>query len=210
MPFVSPPPDFVFQPTTCSLVVTSELEDSPWPGFDFGTGGTLSLYYVQNRKTGYITGITHAQEAEDQIDMSTPFVAPMTTIRDAFGRTFTHLPEVFGVSRQTLYNWLNGERPKTDHHLRIRALANAGVVFSEAGYRPTSEDLFRTVTRGKSFMELMAEGADGKATAERLLRIVRRGLEVRSALDQVLADSKDRKGQESLDFVAPAVDESAG
>jgi hypothetical protein len=210
MPFVIPPPDFVPQPTTCSLVLKSEWEDSPWPGFDCGTGGTLSLYFVQNRKTGYISGITHAPDIEDQVDLSTPFVASMATIKDSFGRTFTHLPEVFGVSRQTLYNWLKGERPKAAHHSRIHALADAGVAFREAGYRPTPEDLFRTVTRGKSFVELMAEGADGKAAAEKLMRIVRRGLEARGALDQILADSKGGKGQDSLGFIAPTVDESAG
>jgi hypothetical protein len=93
---------------------------------------------------------------------------------------------VFGVSRQTFYNWLNGEIPKKKHQGKLVQLAASARVFIEAGFKPTSMSLDRTVVHGKSFIELIGQGADSKEIAERLIRLEKRGASARAKLDALL------------------------
>ncbi|MCL2715833.1 MAG: hypothetical protein FWD68_14965 [Alphaproteobacteria bacterium] len=90
-----------------------------------------------------------------------PFAELLQKIQTGFGRTMARLPAVFGVSRQTLYNWLGGETPKPTHHEKLRQLAEAAQYFSEVGFKPTSLTPDRTISQGKSLLQLVREGADG-------------------------------------------------
>lgn len=53
----------------------------------------------------------------------------MLDIKAGFGRTMMRLPEVLGVSRQTLCNWLDGETPKEPHQAKLVELAEAARIF---------------------------------------------------------------------------------
>ena len=121
-----------------------------------------------------------------------PFVDLMTEVKAGFGRTMSRLPEIFGVSRQSLYNWLDGETPKDVHHAKLEQLAAAARVFTELGFKPTSATLDRTVAQGKSLLQLLSEGADGKEAAKKLVRIVQRGADSRARLDALLGGRKAR------------------
>lgn len=116
------------------------------------------------------------------------FKSAMKEVHIGFGRTMSQLPAVFCVSRQTLYNWLEGELPKQQHRGKLVQLAAAARVFIEMGFKPTAQSLHRTVTQNKSFVELLSDGADGKETAQRLVRIVKRGIASRENLDTLLGD----------------------
>src|SRR5882762_7247470 len=95
-------PSYAYQPALSALsafVRTHVAEDRPLPHFaEPGTGGLLSEAFYRARIAGY-----RLVELEQQ---RTPFVELMQVVKTGFGRTMTRLPEVFGVSRQTLYNWL--------------------------------------------------------------------------------------------------------
>ena len=153
-----------------------------------GTGGLESASYYHLRM-GYqpfvvVTVITPPIHA--------PFATLMGEVKSGFGRTMTRLPEVFGVSRQTLYNWLEGETPKEAHQVKLKQLAAAAQVFAAFGFKPTSQLLDRTVSEGKSFLRLLSEGGDGRETAKRLVRISQRGAETRTKLEDLLGGRKAR------------------
>lgn len=131
----------------------------------------------------------------------------MGQVKAGFGRTMSRLPEVFGVSRQTLYNWLEGETPKVAHQERLRQLAEAAQIFAGLGIKPTTPMLDRTVAQGKSFIQLMAAGADGQETAKQLIRIVQRGNDSRAKLDTLLAGRRAKLSASEIG--APAMDEGA-
>jgi transcriptional regulator with XRE-family HTH domain len=118
----------------------------------------------------------------------TQYTDLMKDVKACFGRTMSHLPAVFGVSRQTLYNWLNGEIPKEQHQGKLVQLAASARVFIEAGFKPTALSLDRTVTHGKSFIEIIGQGADGKESAERLIRLENRGASTRAKIDALLGE----------------------
>jgi hypothetical protein len=170
-----------------------------------GTGGVEDWQFA-NARQGYSPyAILKVQLAEAQ-DAYAPHADLMKEVKAGFGRTMSHLPSVFGVSRQTLYNWLNGETPKEQHQGKLVQLAAAARLFTEAGFKPTAPSLERTVAQGKSFVELIGQGADGKETAERLVRIEKRGAAAREKLDALLGDRTPSR-PDVADMGRPALNE---
>jgi hypothetical protein len=173
-----------------------------------GTGGIESgecyrrMYLLPMRYQAFLVVMTPARTPD-----AAPYAELMQVIKSGFGRTMTRLPEVFGVSRQTLYNWLNGETPKPAHQEKLQQLAEAGRIFSELGFKPTSLALDRTIMRGKSLLQLLSEGADGRDAAKKLVRIVQRGNEARAKLDEILGGR--RASLEASDIGTPSLDENA-
>lgn len=163
-------------------------EGRPLPYFGgSGTGGIEGMQFAMSRQ-GYSPFTIVKIEPSTTLPTYAPYTDLMKEVKAGFGRTMSHLPAVFGVSRQTLYNWLNGEIPKEPNQGKLVQLAAAARVFIEAGFKPTSMSLDRTVAHGKSFIELIGQGADGKESAERLIRLEKRGASARAKLDALLGD----------------------
>lgn len=153
-----------------------------------GTGGVESVEFIMNRQ-GYPSVLIRAENDAPELHY-TPYADLMQEVQAGFGRTFSHLPAIFGVSRQTLYNWMKGEMPKEQHREKLVQLAEAAKVFTAMGFKLSAEMLDRTVAKGKSFAELLREGASGREMAEKLVRIARRSVAERENLDALLGDRK--------------------
>lgn len=182
----------------------ADVSAPPWPYADVGTGGVyvigLALYHV-----GY--PMASVGEHPDMQPEPAPHVLQMRQVKAGFGRTMSRLPEVFGVSRQTLYNWLNGETPKEAHAERLRQLAEAAALFADMHFKPTSASLDRTLLQGMSFLQLLAQGENGKEMARKLIRVHQRSESSRAKLDAVLGGQKARPTAE--DIGAPSLNEDA-
>lgn len=164
------------------------VDGGPLPDFGgSGTGGVEGSHFVLSRQ-GYSPYIVLKIGNAAPPDTYAPYTDLMKEVKAGFGRTMSHLPVVFGVSRQTLYNWLSGETPKQQHQAKIVQLAAAAHIFIEAGFKPSAQSLDRIVAQGKSFIGLIGQGADGRETAERLVRIEKRGAIARAKLDSLLGD----------------------
>ncbi|MDP2255503.1 MAG: hypothetical protein Q8K05_05505 [Polaromonas sp.] len=182
----------------------ASVEGRPLPNIGaVGTGGIESGGYYLKRM-GYQP--LEVVPTDVQLEKA-PFAKLMQEVKAGFGRTMTRLPEVFGVSRQTLYNWLEGETPKEAHQAKLAQLAEAARMFSELGFKPTSLSLDRTVSQGKSLLQLLREGADGREMAKKLVRISQRATESRAKLDDLLGGRKARL--DVSDVGTPSVNESA-
>lgn len=191
-----------FQPPAISR--RADTFDRPWPALEAGTGGEVLPALVE-QPYGYDPFFV---VREPRTAPPAQFAKLMEQVKEGFGRTMSRLPVVFGVSRQTLYNWRAGEKtPKEEHQARLRQLAEAASVFTEMGFTPTSAMLSRSLADGKTFLQLMAEGASGNETAKRLIRVVQRGQDSRARLDALLGGRK--ADLDSSDFGAPAMDENA-
>jgi len=166
-------------------------EGWPLPSFgSAGTGGCEGLVLLVVNRPGYRQfQIVSVVSVEPEVPYA-PYADLMAEVKVGFGRTLSHLPAVFGVSRQTLYNWSAGELPKEQHQAKLVQLAEAAKVFSASGVKPTAQMLERTVAKGKSFIELLSEGADGREMAQKLVRIAQRGSAARDKLDALLTDRK--------------------
>jgi hypothetical protein len=165
-------------------------EGRPLPYFGAaGTGGIESPDFIAKRQGYRLFAIIKA-DCVDSEEIYAPYARLMEEVQIGFGRTLSHLPAVFGVSRQTLYNWLAGETPKEQHREKLVQLAEAARLFTESGFKPTALMLERTISGGKSFVELLSEGANGREIAQKLIRIVQRGMAARDKLDILLGDRK--------------------
>ena len=155
---------------------------------DGGTGGLASesFYRLRNGYTPF------AIEVSVEEPSGGPWADKMAEVKLGFGRTMSRLPEVFGVSRQTLYNWLAGDTPKEIHQNRLKQLAAAAAVFTEECFKPTSVMLDKTVSGGKSLLALVRDGADGTVAARKLIRLERRAAESRGKLETLLAGRTGR------------------
>lgn len=186
---------------------TTVAEGGPLPCFGgSGTGGVEDWKFANSRQ-GYSPYVILKLELQAAQDTYAPYIDLMKEVKTGFGRTMSHLPAVFGVSRQTLYNWLNGETPKEQHQGKLVQLAAAARVFTEAGFKPAALSLERTVAQGKSFVELIGQGADGKEMAERLVRIEKRGAAAREKLDALLGDRTPSR-PDVADMGRPALNEN--
>ena len=199
-------PRAYYKPTPAIYQQAVVAEGGPLPCFGgSGTGGIEDWKFANSRQ-GYSPYVILKIGPQATQDTYAPYTDLMKEVKTGFGRTMSHLPAVFGVSRQTLYNWLNGETPKEQHQGKLVQLAAAARVFTGAGFKPTALSLDRTVAQGKSFVELIGQGADGKETAERLVRIEKRGAIARGKLDALLGDRTPSR-PDVADMGRPALNE---
>jgi transcriptional regulator with XRE-family HTH domain len=155
-----------------------------------GTGGLESIRSSYLDHPGYKLFVLIVTYEDAHTPDEPSFADGMRQIKSGFGRTMSSLTEVFGVSRQTLYNWLNGETPKEQHQAKLIQLAAAAHVFATKGVKPTSRMLARSLLHGKSFLQLIADGSQGPEAAERLIKLEQRSNKARTALAEVLGDRK--------------------
>lgn len=131
----------------------------------------------------------------------------MLEIKSVFGRATPRLAAIFNVSRETLLAWLAGELPPEQYRTHLQALALAARTFLAHEFKPTTAVLDLTLIRGKSFLSLISEGADGAEMAERLMKIVQRNTLASARLDAVLS-GKTPEPLSARDFGAEAFDET--
>lgn len=202
--YLESPEQALYRQVPAILARAPVAEGQPLPQFgSSGTGGLEGVAFYRARQGYRRFEIVRVQQGGVE-KANAPFADLMQEVKNGFGRTMAYLPAIFGVSRQTLYNWLAGETPKEHHQGKVLELAAAARVFVEAGFRPTPLALERTVANGKSLLQLLSEGADGADTAKRLVRIAQRGDESRKKLDALLGDRKPASLQVS-DMGAPSL-----
>jgi len=97
----------------------------------------------------------------------------MEQIRKVLSPVMSDLAKSFNVSRQTIYNWLNGEQPNPAHTARLRDLALVADIFAEAGVSVNGVLMKRRVIEGKNLFEIIREGGSTRDAAQLLLQIVR-------------------------------------
>lgn len=184
------------------LVCKAEVMAPPWTYGSAGTGGEHGIELAMHHVGYAFPTLGGAAEKSSEPAIH---VLQMQQVKAGFGRTMSRLPEVFGVSRQTLYNWLKGETPKDIHLARLRELADAAAFFSDMGFTPTANSLDRSLVQGKSFLQLLAQGESGKEMARKLIRVHQRSGDARAKLDALLGGKKASTAAE--DFGVPAFKE---
>ncbi len=116
---------------------------------------------------------------------STPvrtFVENLERIRLVFAPAVSDLAKSFNVSRQTIYNWLNGEQPTIEHTAKLKDLALAADIFSESGIKVSGILLKRKITDGKNMFEVVQSGGSAADAAQLLIQIIKRESEQKERL----------------------------
>jgi transcriptional regulator with XRE-family HTH domain len=123
-------------------------------------------------------------------------------IRDILSPGMSNLATIFGVSRQAIYNWLNGEQPRPEHVAKLKDFARAADFLAEAGIAIAGAVLKRPVIDGKNLFEIAQGGDSIQDAAKLLVQAVKREMEQRERLTTRFAGRKVVSRSVESDFPA--------
>ena len=116
------------------------------------------------------------------------------------------LAHCIGVSRQALYNWKAGGSIKSGHLSKVAALKAAADVLLIEDIPGSPLVLERKLPGGKTLLEEISDGADGRATATALVNMLRDEASQRAMLEQRL-NARIAAAPSSREYGVPAYDE---
>lgn len=121
----------------------------------------------------------------------------LARIWDILKPAVSDLATLFGVTRQTIYNWQGGEQPKDEHLVKLEDLARAADIIAAEGLPNAGQLLQRKISNGKNLLDTMRAGGSASAAAQKLVQIVRREEGQRKML-------ADRSAERKRPIISPA------
>lgn len=126
-------------------------------------------------------------------------------IKNVFSPSIQDLANTFNVSRQSVYNWMNGETVADDNLVKLIDLAEAADIFESANIKVSPMILKGRLVDGKNIFQIVREGGSAKYAATRIVETQQRTEAQRSTL---IERFKSKKGASpTADFVLPAPNE---
>ena len=132
----------------------------------------------------------------------------MARIRHVLKPTVLELANIFGVSRQAVYDWQSGAQPSAQIGAKLAQLALAADVFAEAGVAVKTQTLRRKIAGGASLLDAILNGGNPVQLAQSLVGTLQRENSQRERLAQQLAGRK-HGSINSSDYGAPSLAENA-
>jgi transcriptional regulator with XRE-family HTH domain len=166
-----------------------------------GTGGTIDFHWWQQHQSDSITPTTWKVPTIEVAPARSP-AEDLERVREIFSPAISDLGRALGVSRQAVYNWVNGEQPKPEHLAKLRELAQAADAVVEAGIPVTGALLKRKVVDGKNLFEIGQSGGSVRDAVQLLIQLVRHETEQRERMTARFADRKGATRSVESDFPA--------
>ena len=178
-----------------------------------GTMGLLTPQAVESRYANAtsvapvhynIEGAQH--DAAYDVELEPTPAENLAHIREVLKPTMFELASLFGVSRQTVYDWQQGSQPVPQTAQRLAQLARVADVFSAAGLSVDVKTLRRKVSGGGTLLDTVSSGGDAESVARSLLGTLKREALQRERRQEQLAGRK-RVPAKPSDYGAPALSE---
>lgn len=183
--------------------------------FAYCVAGTMGFVSPQAMERSYSTSIatvhykSEGAEARVQdVELERTPAQDLARVREVLKPTVLELANLFGVSRQAVYDWQRGAQPALQAAERLAMLARAAEVFAEANIKVDAKALRRKVSGGGTVLEAVLNGGDGEHVARSLVPTLQREAAQRERLNQQLAGRK-RGPVSADDYGAPTVSEDA-
>ena len=170
-----------------------------------GTGGELSLDHLQ-RSAQQVQHRVSAFEIAEVDQIRTP-CENLSHIRKVLRPAVSDLATTFGVSRQSVYNWLNGEPVANENAAKLQDLARAADVLAHEGVSINSALLKRKFANGRTLMQVAQAGESARAAALMLIQIHKREAMQRERMNARFANRA--KTPASADFDLPSPNDHA-
>jgi len=164
-----------------------------------GTGGELSREHLQRISQPAQLHLLADVAVGDQVRSTSE---DLSRIRKVFGLAVSDLAMVIGVSRQSVYNWLNGEPIAVENAEKLRDLAQAADVFAFEGVIVNPTLLKRKFANGRTLMQVAQSGESVRAAAVVLIQIHKREAVQRERINTRFA--RRANSLASADFDLPA------
>ena len=170
-----------------------------------GTGGELSLEHLQ-RSTHEVRHMWPAVEVADVASVRNP-TENLVRIREVLKPAVYDLATTFGVSRQSVYNWLNGETVADENAAKLQDLAQAADVLAHEGIEVNAALLKRKFANGRTLLQVAQAGESARDAALQLAHIHKREAAQRERMKARFANRP--KTQPSADFDLPSANDHA-
>ena len=170
-----------------------------------GTGGELSLERLQ-RSVQQAQHMGFAIEVTEVEQVRTPS-ENLLRIREVLNPAVSDLATTFGVSRQSVYNWLNGEPVADENAAKLQDLAQAAEVLAHEGVSINAALLKRKFSNGRTLMQVAQAGESARDAALMLVQIHKREAVQRKRMSARFANRA--KTPASADFDLPASSDHA-
>lgn len=151
-----------------------------------------------------------ASEAAEQPAMSlqpTP-AEDIARIREVLKPAVLELANLFGVSRQAVYDWQAGAQPNAEVAAKLADLARAADVFTAAGVTANGQTLRRKVAGGGTLLDAVLNGGSAVQVAKSLVQTLQREVNQRQKLSQQLAGRRHAP-TEIADYGTPNLADNA-
>lgn len=170
-----------------------------------GTGGELSLEHLQRsaQRAHHMVPVNEVTEVEQ---IRTPS-ENLSRIREVLNPAVSDLATTFGVSRQSVYNWLNGEPVADENAAKLKDLAQAADVLAHEDVGINAALLKRKFANGRTLMQVAQGGESARDAALMLIQIYKRETVQRERMNARFANRA--KTPVSADFDLPAFNDHA-
>ena len=170
-----------------------------------GTGGELSQEHLQRsaQRAQHMVPVADLAEVEQ---VRTPG-ENLSRIREVLNPAVSDLAATFGVSRQSVYNWLNGESVADENAAKLQDLAQAADVLAHEGVSINAFLLKRKFANGRTLMQVAQAGESTRDAALMLVQIHKREAVQRERMNARFANRV--KTPASADFDLPASNDPA-
>lgn len=124
-----------------------------------GTGNVVSLEQLQQ----IANPTPHVAHNIGSIRSEAPIRTPsenLVRIREVLKPAISDLASTFGVSRQSIYNWINGEPVAEENAAKLYDLAKAADVLAHEGVEINPTLLKRKLASGRTLMQAAQDGME--------------------------------------------------
>lgn len=170
-----------------------------------GTGGELSIEHLQ-RTAHEMHHMAPLVEVADVAPVRTP-AEDLVRIREVLKPAVSDLATTFGVSRQSVYNWLNGEPVADENAAKLQDLAQAADVLDDSGITGSAALLKRKFANGRTLLQVAQSGESARDAALQLVHIHKREEAQRERMAARFANRP--KTAPSADFDLPSANDHA-
>jgi transcriptional regulator with XRE-family HTH domain len=171
-----------------------------------GTGGSNDVSLMKDRfqnRPYYWTQVTQPRLESETRDVT----ECLLRIREFFSPSVSDLAATLCVSRQTVYNWQNGEQPKVALAEKLSDLARAADVFARSNIQFGSALARRKFANGKTLFQVVESNDSAVEAAKLLVRILETETRQRKVLEARFANRP--KTAPSSDFDLPLANDPA-
>lgn len=165
-----------------------------------GTGGELLPEHLQQSAKG-AQHLTRATEVAETKVSRTPSES-LLRIREILNPAVSDLAVTLNVSRQSIYNWLNGEPVAEENAAKLHDLAQAADVLAHEGIPISASLLKRKFANGRTLLQVAQAGGSARDAAFTLTQIHKRETAQRERMNARFATRT--KTPASADFDLPA------
>jgi len=170
-----------------------------------GTGGELSIEHLQ-RSAHPVQHTTPTVDVADVAPVRSP-AEDLVRIREVLKPAVSDLATTFGVSRQSVYNWLNGEPVAEENAAKLQDLAQAADILAHEGITVNAALLKRKFANGRTLLQVAQAGESARDAALQLVHIHKRETTQRERMAARFANRG--RTAPSADFDLPSASDDA-